>query len=257
MNCDVGKAAEGLENELWRRWRDVRVGEWGGASFYIILQPLHRFTYVTGYSPTIPSLYLRHSSFPNHSVASPASYLILQPFFRFSYVTEWSLLILQPLSLHLRYKLILQPFCRFTNVTAHSRTIPFASPTSQFFLQPYFRFSYVTGTSPTSPGEPPVIVLCIIDRVAIFYTEQLTCLSLNKTFQWKCLSNTRRVGKWSLIPEWLRWMSCFDVLQYVIRLSPTLQNEGEESRSKSHWRWRKLRENRLVIWCEGTTRLPL
>ena len=26
--CDVGEAKEGLENELWRRWSDVRVGEW-------------------------------------------------------------------------------------------------------------------------------------------------------------------------------------------------------------------------------------
>ena len=29
MSCDVGKAAEGLENELWRRWSDARAGEWG------------------------------------------------------------------------------------------------------------------------------------------------------------------------------------------------------------------------------------
>ena len=43
MSCDVGKAAEGLENELWRRWSDVRV-----------LQSLHRFTYVTANSPTSP-----------------------------------------------------------------------------------------------------------------------------------------------------------------------------------------------------------
>ena len=27
MNCDVGEATEGLENELWRRWSDGRVGE--------------------------------------------------------------------------------------------------------------------------------------------------------------------------------------------------------------------------------------
>ena len=29
MSCDVGKATEGLENELWRRWSDGKVGEWG------------------------------------------------------------------------------------------------------------------------------------------------------------------------------------------------------------------------------------
>ena len=26
--CDVGEAKEGLENELWRRWTNGRVGEW-------------------------------------------------------------------------------------------------------------------------------------------------------------------------------------------------------------------------------------
>ena len=39
------------------------------------------------HSPTLPSLYLRHSSFSYPPVASPTSQLILQPFFRFSYVT--------------------------------------------------------------------------------------------------------------------------------------------------------------------------
>ena len=26
--CDVGEAKEGLENELWRRWSNGRIGEW-------------------------------------------------------------------------------------------------------------------------------------------------------------------------------------------------------------------------------------
>ena len=26
--CDVGEATEGLENELWRRWSDWKLGEW-------------------------------------------------------------------------------------------------------------------------------------------------------------------------------------------------------------------------------------
>ena len=43
------------------------------------------------HSPTLPSLYLHHSSFSNSSIASPTSQLILQPFFRFSYVTSFSL----------------------------------------------------------------------------------------------------------------------------------------------------------------------
>ena len=60
MSCDVGKAAEGLENELWRRWSDEL---WmSGASFsnpsaalpmsQLILQPFRFFTYVIGTSPT-------------------------------------------------------------------------------------------------------------------------------------------------------------------------------------------------------------
>ena len=56
MSCDVGKVAEGLENELWHRWSDVRVGEWGGAL-----------------SPTLLPLYLYHSSFYNRSATSPTS----------------------------------------------------------------------------------------------------------------------------------------------------------------------------------------
>ena len=66
MSCDVGKAQEGLENELWRRWSDGIVSEWA-------------------------ELYLRHSSFFNPTVASPTSQLILQPFSCFSYVTDSSL----------------------------------------------------------------------------------------------------------------------------------------------------------------------
>ena len=43
-------------------------------------------------APTLPLLYLHHSSFSNHSVASPTSQLILQPFFCFSYITGSSLM---------------------------------------------------------------------------------------------------------------------------------------------------------------------
>ena len=55
------------------------------------VQPFRHFTYVTTYSPTLPSLYLRHSSFSNFSVDSPMAQFILQPFFRFSCVTSSSL----------------------------------------------------------------------------------------------------------------------------------------------------------------------
>ena len=57
----------------------------------LIPQPFRHFNYVTAHSPTLPSLYLRHSSFSNPSVASLTSQLILQLFFRFSYVTISSL----------------------------------------------------------------------------------------------------------------------------------------------------------------------
>ena len=73
MSCDVFKAAEALENELWRRWSDVRIGEWGGASFS---------------NPS--SFHLRHSSFSNPSAALPTSQLVLQPFRCFTYVIDTS-----------------------------------------------------------------------------------------------------------------------------------------------------------------------
>ena len=57
----------------------------------LMLQPFGHFTYVTTHSPTLPSLYLRHSLFCNPSVASPTSQFILQLFFRFSYATSSSL----------------------------------------------------------------------------------------------------------------------------------------------------------------------
>ena len=84
--CDVGEAKEGLDSELWRMWSNGRVGQWT----FLILQTFRHFTYVRTHSRTLPSLYVRHSSFSNPSVASSTSQLILQPFFRF-YVTGSSL----------------------------------------------------------------------------------------------------------------------------------------------------------------------
>ena len=55
------------------------------------LQPFRHFTYVRAHSPTLPSLYLRHSSFSNPCVPSPKSQFILRPFFCFSYITSSSL----------------------------------------------------------------------------------------------------------------------------------------------------------------------
>ena len=39
----------------------------------LILQPFHRFTYITAHSPTLLLLHLRYSSFSNPSFASPTS----------------------------------------------------------------------------------------------------------------------------------------------------------------------------------------
>ena len=71
------------------------------------LQTFRCFTYVTAHSSTLPSLYLRHSSFSNPSVALPTSQLILQPSPHFTYVTAHS-----------------PTFPRFTYVTTHSPTLP-------------------------------------------------------------------------------------------------------------------------------------
>ena len=168
MSCDVGEVTESLDNqnELWRSWSDWKLGEWAELIVIVIaeliLQPFRHFTYVTTHSPTLPSNYLRHSSFSNPSVPSPTSQLILQPCFRFSYVTGSSLTSSGEPP-------ILQPCRHFTYVTTHSTTLSslylrhnsfsnpsVASPTSQFILQPFFRFSYVTVSSLTSPSESPM-----------------------------------------------------------------------------------------------------
>ena len=124
MSCDVGKAMEGLENEL-----DIT------STSQPILQPFLCFTYITAHSPTLPLLHLHNSSFSNHSIASPTSQLILQPFHYFIVTTHS--LALPSLFLH---------HSPFSN---HS----VASPSSHLILQPFFCFSYITGPSFTSPGE--------------------------------------------------------------------------------------------------------
>ena len=83
MSCGVGEVTERLENE-----QSSQIQRYTAE---LILQPFRHFTYVTAHSPTLPSLYLRHSSFSNPSVSSPTSQFILEPFFRFFYVTSSSL----------------------------------------------------------------------------------------------------------------------------------------------------------------------
>ena len=69
---------------------------------YVILKPFCYFTYVTAHSPTLQSLYLRHNSFSNPSVALPTSQLVLQSFRCFTYATAHSPTLL---SLLLRHRL--------------------------------------------------------------------------------------------------------------------------------------------------------
>ena len=146
MSCDVGEATEVTSptSQLILILQAFRQR--------LILQAFSHFMYVTAHSdsPSFPSLHLRHSSFFNHSVASPTSQLILQPFRRLSYVTAHSPAV--P-SLHL--------------VTAHSPTLPslhlrhtslsipsVASPASQLILQPFCCFTYITVHSPTLLSLP-------------------------------------------------------------------------------------------------------
>ena len=145
--CDVGKAKEGLGNELWRRWSNVRVGEWavGKATEELGNElwrrwsdgkfgewaELHFCIMSRAHSPTFPSLHLRHNWISSPSVALPTSPTNEQSSFYFSVTSPTS-------------QLILQPFRRFTYVTVHFPTLPllhlrhssfsnpsFASPTSQ------------------------------------------------------------------------------------------------------------------------------
>ena len=107
-------------------WHSTFYCPWSSAhsptllSLQLILQPFCRITYITDYSPTLPLLYLRHSSSSNPSIASPTSQFILQPFFP---------------SLHLHHNSFSNP-----SVTL---------PTSQLILQPFHCFTYVTVHSPT------------------------------------------------------------------------------------------------------------
>ena len=98
----------------------------------IVCTTFRHFTYVTAYSPILPSLYLRHRSFSNPSVASLTSQLILQPGRCFTYVTAHSPFLQL---LHLRHS-------SFSNPSV-------ALPTSQLILQSFRCFTFVTAHSPT------------------------------------------------------------------------------------------------------------
>ena len=72
---------------------------------------------VTAHSPTLPSFYLRHSSFFNPSVASPMSQFVFKPFFRFSYVTGSSITSPgEPPMLNISFSLNLQISIKCENI---------------------------------------------------------------------------------------------------------------------------------------------
>ena len=77
MSCDVDEVTEWLENELCYDYNyelcsfsNLFVAS---PTSQVILQPFHRYTYVTAHSPAFPLLHLRHSSFSNASFASLTS----------------------------------------------------------------------------------------------------------------------------------------------------------------------------------------
>ena len=112
MSCDVGKAKSSFSN--------LSVTS----------------TYVIAHSPTLPLLYLHHSSFSNPSVASPTSQLTAHsPSFHLLHLLHSSFpnpSLALPTS-----QLILQPFRCFTYITANS-------PTLLSLLLPHRIFTYVT-----------------------------------------------------------------------------------------------------------------
>ena len=104
----------------------------------LILQPFHRFTYITAHSPTLPLLHLHHSSFSNPSFASPTSqalhliHLASRPCF-LELCSFFNLSLTSPMS-----QLILQPFHRFTYVIAHSPALPLLHLRHSSFSNPSF-----------------------------------------------------------------------------------------------------------------------
>ena len=131
MSYDVGEVTERLENELCFIFQYL----WA----LLILQPFRYFTYVTTDSPTLPSLYLRHSSFYSPSVASPTSQFILNPSFSSPMSQAHELCSFSHLSVTSpTSQLILQPFRRFTYVTAHYKALPLLHLRHSSFSSPSF-----------------------------------------------------------------------------------------------------------------------
>ena len=119
---------------------------------------------ITAYSPTLPLLQLRRSSFSNPSVASPTSQLILQPF---RYFTPSHSSVSNPSVASATSQLILQPFRCFTYVTAHSPTLPSLHPKLKLIIQPFRYFSVIA-------HSPTLISLLLRHRLFTYVTAQVS-----------------------------------------------------------------------------------
>ena len=115
----------------------------------LILQPLYRFTNVIAHSPTLPPLYLRHSSFYNPFAASTTSQTLRLRHSSFSnpsaasstYSSFYNPSVASPTS-----QLILQPFRRLTYVTGHFRNLPLLHLRHR-------HFTYVTWGAANAQGD--------------------------------------------------------------------------------------------------------
>ena len=154
MSCDVGEVTEKLENEqrmstIYRNKISLKLGYRAinsrkymrcARTFY--LKGLVVFTYVVYFHSLggtslvlaqrrglheqssfskLQSLHLRHSSFPNPSVALPTSQLILQPFCCFTYIIAHSPILL---SLLLHHRLFTYLTWRATMVLCKQSNLP-------------------------------------------------------------------------------------------------------------------------------------
>ena len=144
MSCDVGEVTESLENEHC------------STAYSTVYSSAHSPTFLSlhlcpAHSPSLPSLYLRHSSFSNPSFASPTS---------------------QALHLHHLVSSAQSPTFLSLRLCHSSFSKPsVAFPMSQLILQPFFCFSYITDSSLTSPGELPMEIWIVI-KIKLVVTPQ-------------------------------------------------------------------------------------
>ena len=82
----MGRVINFMNCQYWeKKWKAIAV-----CHFQTQIFSYSMGTYVTAHSPTLPSLYLRHSSFSTPSTALSTSQLILQPFCCFTYVSSFA-----------------------------------------------------------------------------------------------------------------------------------------------------------------------